>query len=64
MGTKTAMKITLGLLFEHLEDKGIKFTSKQREGAIELMHDDYTFCEELIGFLEDHLETFGGNYGL
>jgi hypothetical protein len=65
MGDREAMKATLRFLFELLaEEKDIKFSKEKVEEAIESMHDDDIFLHELIDFLENHLETFGENYGL
>jgi hypothetical protein len=65
MDTREAMKVTLKLLFELLEEeKDIKFTENEVKEAIETMHDDNTFFEDLLDFFEEHIETFGENYGL
>lgn len=62
---RTATKETLKLLFENLnEDKGITYTTEQINNAIEIMHDDAIFFEELLDLFEEHLEEYGESYGL
>jgi hypothetical protein len=65
MNSREAVKHTLKFLFEILEDeRDITFTEEQIEKAAEAMHDNDTFFEELLDFLEEHIEMYGENYGL
>ena len=65
MDSREAMKITLEFLFYLLYDeKGIHFKSGKIENAIEIMHEDNNFLEELSDFFEKHIEVYGENYGL
>jgi hypothetical protein len=65
MNPRDAMREVLRNLFEWLEDnKGISFNDEEIENAVETMHDDNTFFEDLLDFFEEHIETFGENYGL
>jgi len=65
MDSREAMKTTLEFLFYLLYDeKGIHFKSGKIKNAIEIMHDDNIFMDELLNFFESHIELFGENYGL
>lgn len=65
MSEREAMKITLMHLFEWLdEEKGMHYTKEQREQAVDAMHDDPQFWDELLDFFAEHVEDFGENYGL
>jgi len=64
MNTREAMKTTLMFLFELLEDKGIKFDKEKTKNAVEIMHDDNLFMDELMEFFDEHIEIFAENYDL
>lgn len=65
MDMREAVKTILRLLFENLEDEKCKsFSENKVTEAIEIMHDDDTFFDELLDFFDEHLEIYGGNYGL
>lgn len=65
VSTREAMKVTLRHLFELIEDReGISFEEEEKKEAIRIMHDNDTFFDELIDFMEEHIEVFGENYGL
>ena len=65
MNPREAMKEVLKLLFEHYEERSeFSFAKEEIETAIENMHDDDEFLEQLIRFFADHVETYGENYGL
>jgi hypothetical protein len=65
MNPREAMKEVLRNLFEWLEeDKNISYTKEQIDNAVEIIHDDNIFIEDLIDFFEEHLETFCENYQL
>ncbi|MFZ5352763.1 MAG: hypothetical protein ACOZCL_08570 [Bacillota bacterium] len=62
---RTALKLTLRSLFEWIEeDKGVRYPKEQIDEAIEVMHDDENFINDLLDFFEEHLQTMGENYGL
>jgi uncharacterized protein YcfL len=64
MNSREAVKETLRLLFYWLEERGYEFTKEERANAIEIMHDDSTFFDELMDFFEGHINDFRENYEL
>jgi hypothetical protein len=65
MNLRTAYKMVIKHQLEMLEDDGLwSFAEMQIDEITETLHDDYDFLEELKSVVEEHLETFGENYGL
>lgn len=65
MNPREAMKETIRNLFSWLEeDKGISFTKEEIDNAVEIMHDDSQFLEELLDWFADHIDMYGENYEL
>lgn len=66
MDSRTATKVFLKLLFELVEEKGdeYRFNREQVEKAVEMMHDDDTFFDQLVDFFAEHIDDFGENYEL
>lgn len=59
MNPRTAMKEAIKSNLINLGMDG-----ETAANVAEKMHDDTTFLEELEKFFQDHLDTFGENYGL
>jgi hypothetical protein len=65
---RESMKVVIRQLFNWLEDGTIvesrTFPKEQIDNAIEIMHDDPAFFEELVRWFADHIDNFGENYEL
>ncbi|MCV4233340.1 hypothetical protein OHJ21_19335 [Virgibacillus sp. LDC1] len=57
MNPRIAMKEAIRFMLEQLQ-------VENAESVAEQMHDDMDFLEQLEEFIQDHIETFGENYGI
>lgn len=66
MGLREAYWIVLKDMLQYLDEEGMYVLppNASLEEVVKRMYDDYQFIKEFAEFLQDHLETFGENYGL
>lgn len=57
MNPRIAMKEAIRFMLEQLN-------VENAESVAEQMHDDHDFLEQLEEFIQDHIDTFGENYGI
>ena len=57
MNPRIAMKEAIRFMLQQLN-------VENAESVAEQMHDDQDFLEQLEEFIQDHIDTFGENYGI